>query len=592
MLYLTQKQSITQSIKIGSFFCSILGLGLFTSGCQSLSTPSTTAVTPATRQTDSTQAKTALTQAIEHTLYRNQDWIAEHQLYFVETPEREKGVALDGILGCQQRHDDALVAQMRQDHLKAYAQVATLSDAQKKPYEAIKQTYLACYKTAESQINEAVGSLDDIEPSDDETTDKTTDDKTTQQNLATSADNNQTDNEKAGDSKTVTEVPDIVNKVNTVDEIEKKDKNTAAVSVLDDIEPISEIKQMLSILGLNDEQVKSINTFVAKSGKITTTGNYRPFSGYMAMQVDASFENKNLKYHYRLPLVANWKTQAVYVKPDIIMPTVALYLDNKMGMSWQDKWYKFYPSQSQKLPLSMTSKNWLIAFKDSVKALPASQFEYANATVLIPNIAYARQKIATNGTIIHWQQTAKQQQDLYRSIMQRYIALMDKQIGEKTEQNAEQYQAWQNYKQKLTQYMTSKFGSDDNNDNDKDIASVNDALLGQDMYFVLSRGQVKQVFATHATSIGGQPSQLQTWITFDPEINNLEKENQPKILLQLASSIHDGGTNNNVLDGQQEIDRIIKLDKSRRLFGKDPAWLDVLKRLQKNREDKPAEQDY
>lgn len=593
-------------IKSSALSFAILGL----SACQSM--PSSSQVN---QSNGLIEPKTTLTKAIEHTLYRNQDWVVEHQLYFVESPDNPTSdhdtASQTGILGCQQRHDDALVKQMQQDHLKTYAQVAKLDETKKLAYDDIKQTYLACYRKAETQIQDVIIDETIDNPSDKSSvTDKSPKDEKTLSEaeaaekaakvavdgeevdgkkiakIATTA--NQTDTEQS-DTQDDTEVPDIFNQTNSAEDVDEKK------SVIDEIEPISDLRQTLSIIGLNDEQVKSINTFVAKSGKVITTGNYRPFSGFMAVQIDAGFENKNLKYHYRLPMVANWKTQTVYVKPDIIMPMVALYLDNKMGMDWQNNWYKFNPAQSQKLPLSLATKYWVTAFKESVKDLPAGQFKQVNTNELTPNIAYARQKIVTNGTIIHWQQSAKEQQALYRDIIKRYIALMDQQIGEKTDKNANQYQAWQTYKKKLTAYVDTKLTASDTESDSQPLNQLltsQSRLNGQNVYFVLNNGQVKQVFANNPGWLGQKQVQVQTWITFDPDSRLLNVENRPETLLKLASQIHDGGSQNNVLDGQKEIERIINLDSSRRLFGKDPAWLDVLKRLQKNRSDKPAEQDY
>ena len=457
---LTTCQSITVT-RVLKFALLAAGLPLL-SACQGMSSLAT--ANHADSQLAVSQPKTVLSRAIEHTLYRNQDWIAEHQLYFIETADAETAkTASQGIVGCQERHDEALMSQMRQDHLKTYAQVAKLDENKRKVYDNIKQTYLDCYNQAEQQISESA--TNPVELGDEAAAQEATAEETETTNEEANKDTpliSEADKEdKLSDTDQTPTVPDVVNKVNTADMLGKqgknKDKSNDPSSVLDEVEPISELKQTLSILGLSDEKVKSLNNFVATSGKVVTTGNYRPFSGYVALQIDAGFENKNLKYHYRLPMVANWKSQAVYIKPDIIMPTVALYLDNKMGMSWQDKWYKFYPKTTQQLPLSMTTKNWLLAFKDSINALPANQFSQVNADALMPNIAYATQKIVTDGTIIHWQQTREQQQTFYRDIIERYIAIMDKQLDNasdkkalgKNEQTAnEQAKAWQAYKER------------------------------------------------------------------------------------------------------------------------------------------------
>lgn len=559
-------------------FALLTSFMMLMSGCQSLPNSSSANASPRKIATINDQSKTVLTQAIQHTLYRNQDWIAEHQLYFIETADKPSNLSTSqGIVGCQERHDTAFIAQMRQDHLKTYAQVAKLDESKRNIYDSIKRNYLECYNQAEQQAEAqntqaATTAIPATPITPTINTPVITDTKQDTKNN----DPKQTDNQTSI-------VPQIVNKINTTDTSGKKRTDNETQSVLDDIEPLSELKQTLSILGLNDEKIQSLNNFVATSGKVMTTGNYRPFSGYVALQLDAGFENKNLKYHYRLPMVVNWKSQAVYIKPDVIMPTVALYLDNKMGMSWQDQWYKFYPKTTRQLPLSMTTKNWLLAVKDSMNALPANQFGQVNADALIPNIAYATQKIVTDGTIIHWQQTREQQQAFYRAIIERYITLMQKELAG---HNDETNPAWQNYKQKLTHYLDTRL-LDPKLPTDK-----KPQLLGQDMYFVLKQGQVKQIFANHPALLGEKPVQIQTWITFDPVTKTLAKENQPQTLLTLANTIHDGGLQNNVLDGEQEIDRIIKLNKSRRLFGKDPEWLGVLKRLQKDHKNKPADQDY
>lgn len=535
----------------------LIYLALSMTACQSLPKNPPNPTKPI--NTTQLSAKIALTQAIEQTLYHNQDWVAEHQLSLIETGNPLKQDSeIAGIVGCQQRHDNALIAQMQKDHLKTYAQVAKLDSNQRQIYESIKKTYLDCYKIAEANI---------------EKTAETAIEKAIQPQIATltQSDSEQKSNDEGKDKNLVTaeseendtEIPNRVNQTAT-------DTRETQTDVLDEIQSISDLKQTLAVLGLNDEQLKSVNNFVTKSGKITITGTYRPLSGYIATQIDAGFENKNLKYHYRVPMVANWKAQAVYIKPDVIMPTIALYLDNKMGMTWQDKWVKFTPT-NQPLPMTMTTKNWLSAIKDSVSDLPPSQFEQVSLNELTANISpitNPTQTISNIGTVIHWQQTTKERENLYHDIIERYIQRMDSQIGEKSPTNQAQYEAWQDYKQKLTNYLEQRLAVG---------ADGTVKLSDQSLYFVLNRGQIKQIFANNLATFNEQPVQIHTWVTFDPDTKRLAKQNQPQYLQQLVGSIHDGGTQNNVLDGKQEIKRLSELDKSRRLFGKDPEWLKFFK---------------
>ena len=534
----------------------LLGLSLtalFLSGCQS--TTSTIAPQTSTVISSGEQAKSRLADALYRGLRQNQDWVAEHQLYLLDNDKKTKAEQVNaadgGILACQSTHDDALVAQLKQDNLDNYATVATLSAQARIPYERIKTTYLQCYDRAIQQAEPA--KLMEL-PNDD--IGKTTDDKT---------------NENT-DSATPVIPTDAHNTVT---------------------DPVETLTEPLALFGFSTGQINSLNNFVTKSGKVTTTGVYRPLSGLLALQFDAGFENKNLSYHYRLPVVANWHTQALYVKPDVIMPSIALYLDNKMGMAWQSQWYKF--NQQAQLPTGLTTKQWLRAIQDSLQDLPASQFSQLNQAQFIAAIAndpttnlssavqhQRLQRLAKNSTIIHWQQSAKQQDNWYQDIVERFIQHMDNEMATHYVEQTAYQQAWQRYRETLSQGLESRLINEPASDK---------RLTGKSLYIVLSGNDLAQIWASFTAIYSQQPIQVNTWVNFQPDNRALPLANQPQTLLKLASTIRDGKATNqanatsngkgqaNVIDGRAEIKRLAGLDSSRRLFGRESVWLQWLDQL-------------
>lgn len=547
--HLAKPALLAKSKPIGNSACAkqaVLLLGVWLSvglsGCQTATSPSANPLNNPLNTVNmaSPLPQTLLSNAIGTTLRHNQDWLAEHQLYLLEkdaTDSRADNMpaspsALDKITACQQQHDDALVAQLLNDNLTSFAQVATLSDTARQRYDTIKTDYLSCYQAAYQTFN-------------------------AEQNAAS---------------------------VNLSDALGDTDGRDYPVDngLLNNGLPIESftgfagLVDLVDIFSIRGEQVKSFNHFVTQSGKMTTTGIYRPRQGYIAMQMDAGFENKNLKYHYRLPLVVNWQRSAIYVKPDVIMPAVALQLDNQLGMAWQDTWYKFTPKTTDARLSQFIAKNWLLALQDSLATLPAAQFHYLPTSRLTPNIANPSQPVTPQGIVIAWQQTADEQQQWYKEIVSRYIKRMDTSVASLNDTPITQ--AWQTYRTQLNQYL-------DNHANNKNADNKTDKRLnGQQVSFVIVNGQVKQVYSQYLTTLSQQPLQVNTWLTLNPDSQSLNRVNTPAYLSTLTSTIRDNPTGGNVLDGLAEIRRIRDLEPSRRLFGEQPEWLDAYKSYQATRQ--------
>lgn len=522
----------------------ITSVGCLTvTGCQSLTSASTTSHA-ALSTLSAEQAKLRLTDTLYHSLRRNQTWVSEHQLYLLApTPHNNDQTVQkpDDIVDCQTTHDNALVAQLTADGLASFAAVATLHDAARAPYTQIKTQYLRCYDTATK--NSLPANL---------------------MALASDADTNDTT-----DSTEDTATHD----------------------------PLSVLQNRMSLFGLSDGQITSLNNFATKSGKITTTGVYRPLSGLLALQFDAGFENKNLAYHYRMPLVLNTKNQAVYIKPDVIMPNVALYLDNKLGMTWQPLWYKFTAqTASPHLPMDVALKQWLMAIHAGLTDLPASQFQQVSLRQFTQTLAHDTAKnlsaadkaqrlqaIPHNSTIIHWQQSAKEQDNWHQDVLERFIQGMDMVMSTHYANRADYQRAWQRVRQKLSRKLENRLVSE---------PSPDQRLHGKSLYIVMSGNTLEQIWGSHRAIYQQQPVQINTWVTFGPHARLLANANQPQTLLTLAGTIRDNpSTNNaqasgarqpdgsNVIDGRAELKRLLGLDDSRRLFGQPPVWLSWLDAL-------------
>lgn len=523
-------------------------IGLLT-GCQSV--PLTTATGNSQALLSPEQSQKLLVSTVKNSLYRNQDWVAQQQLFLNNAKNPSDNPAKTGdtiaqpsrlkhIEQCQTEHDTALVSQLKSDKLTTYKTIKKLPDDKKIPYDTIKNHYIECYHTAK--------------------------------NLPDSADTK--------DASTV----DL-------------ERDSPSESENDYPENISTAMKML---GFKSGQVANFNNFFAKSGNLIYTGNYRPYQGTLALQIDAGFENKNLRSHYRLPMIADLKNQTLYVKPDVIMPYAALYLDNKLGMSWQDKWYQFGNDPQQSLPAHITAKAWLKAMTDSFLALPSEQFNQAlpaeiNDQVL-PNLGQTSQKPSQNITntgdtqVIHWHQTPQQQTALTNATISRYITLVESNLAKDgkflalptSEQN--RYRTlWEKHKKQLQAYVNNSAikstpvkneveNSDDKGETSTTFNKIKNPRLasrpqGQDWYFVVANNQLKHIYIDNAVTIFEQPAKVHTWVTFSPDNRTLAIANQPQTLDNLAKTLRPEV----IIDGRAELKRLVQLDDSRRLFGQEPA---------------------
>ncbi len=475
-------------------------------GCQTLSNATSSAKKNANSVLDvkQHQSKSVLSLAIKNTLYQNQNWIAEQQVYLEKSEKKPLSAELgdlEKMTECQDLHDRAFIERMKADNITDYTQIDNLSEEKKAFYDNIKQTYQKCYEEAKETFfsNES--------------------------NIATMG------------MGTSPEDYDLVN--------------------------------ILTGFGLSESQLNSLNNFVSKSGKMVVTGIYRPSDKQLVVQFDAGFENKNLKYHYRLPIVADWKQQAIYVKPDIFIPMVAIHLDNKLGMSWKDKWYKFDKPKNQKVPSDITAKAWLNAIKDGFDALPDSQFSIVNAENLNPKITNISQKLDKSGVIIHWKQSAKDQSNLYQDVINNFIYQVDEAIAkDQSLQRADNQQAWQIYKDKLTKNLEEKLIAE---------FETPTQFTGQDIYFVLDNQKIKQIYVENQVSVLKQPIQINTWLTFDPDLQLVAQANRPDTLQQLTKTIYDDNSEkSNIINGIEEMKRIKDLDNSRRLFGQKSDFIELI----------------
>lgn len=453
--------------------------------------------------------KQLLNHALKRALYQQQTWVSEHQLYLKNNPQ---ATPVDDLTICQNTHDKRFVKQMADDKLVKFSEVAELSDEKQAVYQQIKQDYLDCYEKYEENIN--------------------------------------------GEVKEIIKTDYLVDSVD-----DNANKETWQHQV-------DNLNNVMKVMGFSTAQIDSINQFLLKSGKLTVTGNYQPLAGEMSLMFDAGFENKNLKYHYRLPVVLNIKQQSMYVKPDIFMPTIALYLDNQMGLSWQDKWYKIH-ANIDNLPQDKQFKAWIYALKQSFDELPNSQFTTIDSRLLLPNVAHASQKIAKNGIVVKWQQTAKEQDNLYQDMLENYIQVMDNDFL--TSENEQYRTAWQASKEKLQAKLENRLAVE---------PDENNRLTGQIVYFVLENGELKQIFTQHKATTRSQNYQFNSFITFNPDESLLNFANQPTHIANLRKTIVDTDEGN-VVEAKTEIERLLKLDNSRRLFGSEPEWLKYLGKMVK-----------
>lgn len=538
---------LNQKLKTPSYLATGFASVITLTACQ------TSPTVFSTQQYTPEQSQTMLTSAIKHTLVSGQDFIAEQQITLLNPPAK-KASANDPVqmkLDCQDSHDQRLIEQMKADGIKTYNEIARLQPIEsQQPYTTIRTSYQGCIASADALEKQQMLEKQRLEK------ERIQKEKLAQEKL--------TKQKKSAKRHSDSQV------------VEDSEANTQA-SYLNDVLDTSVTKH------LSQAQVDNFNNFVAKSGKIIYTGNYRPFAGKIAIQADAGFTNKNLNYHYRVPVVIDIKSQALYVKPDIIMPLTALYLDNQLGMSWQDKWYKFNPPTEKQLPTKLLAKSWLMATKDSFAALPTSQFTQASNEQLTQQftgkIHNTTQPLSLNASIIHWQQSASEQVAFYQAIIQKFITRMDNELPTDSAflalpeaDKAKQRNTWQEYKQKLIKYSDSLTA--DAKQQPLKKSSFSSKLTGQDVYFVLGNSQIKQIYAQNSANIMEQPATLATWVTFNPDTKNVAEAIQPATLAKLSSSIRDDNTaTSNVLDGLSEINRIKNLDDSRRLFGQEPEMM-------------------
>ena len=133
-------------------------IGLLT-GCQTM--PLTTATGSSHALLSPEQSQKLLISTLKNSLYRNQDWVAQQQLFLnnaknpSDNPDKNGDTItqpsrLKHIEQCQTEHDIALVNQLKSDKITTYKTIKKLSDDKKIPYDTIKNHYIECYHTAKN----------------------------------------------------------------------------------------------------------------------------------------------------------------------------------------------------------------------------------------------------------------------------------------------------------------------------------------------------------------------------------------------------------------------------------------------------------
>lgn len=184
------------------------------------------------------------------------------------------------------------------------------------------------------------------------------------------------------------------------------------------------------------KKTKVLNEYLLRPLSAQFSGSYHPRNGKFNVLPAIHYQRRNLGIYVNQPISINFKTGDIYLWADNLAAPTSVYLDDKLGVSWRNKWLKFGLNDGS-LPKN-TTKNLLKAYIDAKQSAyaqePISGFRYVNKQQLqkaLPNLASEHSNMMDAHHIIarsHHDVTDKRQTYLinkafYRSMTTQYPEL-------------------------------------------------------------------------------------------------------------------------------------------------------------------------
>lgn len=83
-----------------------------------------------------------------------------------------------------------------------------------------------------------------------------------------------------------------------------------------------------------------LQAYLLDSLDVRVVGNYRPLVGTLTLLPTAQYTIKNAKFMVNQPIIIDAHAQMIYLWADNLALANSMYLDDKLGTAWQNKWLK------------------------------------------------------------------------------------------------------------------------------------------------------------------------------------------------------------------------------------------------------------
>lgn len=135
------------------------------------------------------------------------------------------------------------------------------------------------------------------------------------------------------DDKIGFDEPDGLDELADLDKLDDTDSD-----VLNTKSNAGDYDTMHTALDLKKNQL--LQAYLLDSLDVRVVGNYRPLVGTLTLLPTAQYTIKNAKFMVNQPIIIDAHAQMIYLWADNLALANSMYLDDKLGTAWQNKWLK------------------------------------------------------------------------------------------------------------------------------------------------------------------------------------------------------------------------------------------------------------
>ncbi|WP_227430367.1 hypothetical protein [Psychrobacter sp. I-STPA6b] len=132
---------------------------------------------------------------------------------------------------------------------------------------------------------------------------------------------------------------------------------------------------------LDVKKANLLNAYLLQPSSAQIVGTYRPLLGQFTLLPTVSYQARNLNMSVNQPIYINLRQGDIYLWADSFALLVSEYLDDELGLAWQNKWLKISLKDGS-LPDDF-AKNFIQAYLDALEAQLQSEPD-TNFTYIVP----------------------------------------------------------------------------------------------------------------------------------------------------------------------------------------------------------------